>query len=121
MSKTLNKKSSNLAIYYAGTLLKFERLYLFSCLHFDTSPSRLFKRLSSENKMWYFSVKQSTQFLEPGEYGLALPRIFHSSDTSMFWFFWSYMKLGNSAAFCLLLYLKKNLCLYSLSSKRTLR
>ena len=35
----------------------------------------LFKRLSPKNKMRYFSVKQSAQFLEPGKYGLALPTI----------------------------------------------
>ena len=37
------------------------------------------KGLTPENKMWYFSVKQSIQFIESGEYGLALSRIFHSS------------------------------------------
>ena len=38
------------------------------------------KGLSPENKMWYFSVKQSIQFIESSEYGLALSRILHSSD-----------------------------------------
>ena len=87
---------------------------MFSCLHFDTCSVRLFKRLSPENKMWYFSVKQSIQFLEPGEYGLALSRILHSSDTSMFLLFWSHIKLDNSVAFRLFSYLKvfMFLCLY---------
>ena len=85
---------------------------MFSCLHFDTSSLRLFKRLSPENKMWYFSVKQSIQFLEPGEYGLALSRILYSSDTSMLLLFWSHIKLDNSVAFRLFSYLKEFLCLY---------
>ena len=113
-SNTFNKKSSNLATYYGGTLLQFDRQYLFSCLHFDTSSLRLFKRLSPENKMWYFVVKQSMQFLEPGKYGLALSRILHSSDRSIFLLFWSNIKLDNSVAFCLIPYLKEFLCLYSL-------
>ena len=59
----------------------------FSCLHFETSSLRLFKRISPETKMWYFYVKQSIRFLELGEYGLALSGVLHSSDTSMFFFF----------------------------------
>ena len=81
--------------------------YLLSCLYFDTSSLRLFKTLSPKNKMWYFMVKQSMQFLEPGIYGLALSRILHSSDTSIFLLFWFHIKLDNSVAFCLFLYLKE--------------
>ena len=66
-----------------------------------------------ENKMWYFVVKQSMQFLEPGKYDLALSRILHSSDRSIFLLFWSHIKLDNSVAFCLFPYLKEFLCLYS--------
>ena len=58
--------------------------------------------------MWYFMVKQSMQFLEPGIYGLALSRILHSSDTSIFLLFWFHIKLDNSVAFCLFLYLKES-------------
>ena len=61
--------------------------------------------------------KQSIPFLEPGEYGLALSRILHSSDTSMFLLFWSHIKLDNSVALRLFSYLKEFLCLYSLSLK----
>ena len=88
--------------------------YLFSCLHFDNNSLRLFKRLSPENKMWYFVFKQSMQFLEPGKHGLALSRILHSSDTWIFLLFWFHIKLDNSVAFCLFSYLKEFLCLYSL-------
>ena len=38
------------------------------------------------------------KMLSPDESGLALPRILHSSDTSMFLLFWSNMKLDNSVA-----------------------
>ena len=56
------------------------------CFHvyFDTSSLRLFKWLSPEMKMWYFSYKQNIQCLEPGEYGLALSRILHLGDPSIF-------------------------------------
>ena len=56
-------------------------------------------RLSPENKMWYFSVKRSIELLEPGEYGLAISRILHSSNTSMILLFWSHIKLDNSLRF----------------------
>ena len=79
------------------------------CFHVYTliSSLRLFKRLSPKNKMWYFLVKQSIQFLEPGKYGLALSRILHLSDTSMFLLFWSHIKLDNPVAFRLFSYLKE--------------
>ena len=70
--------------------------------------------------MWYFSVKQSVQFIEPGEYGLALSKILHSSDTSMILLFWSNIKLYNSVAFPLCSYLKEILSLFSLCQKKTL-
>ena len=76
------------------------------------------KGLSPEKKMWYFSVKQRMQLLEPGEYGSALSRILHSSDISLFLLFWSHMKLDNSVAFRLFSFLKDFLCLYSLSLKK---
>ena len=71
------------------------------------------KDLSPKNKMWHFSAKQSIQFFEPGEYGLALSRILHSSDTSMFLFFWSHMNFCHFVTFCLFLYLKEFLYLHS--------
>ena len=60
---------------------------------------------------------QSIQLLEPGEYGLALSRILHLSDTSMFLLFWSHIKLDNFVVFRLFSYLKEFLCLCSLSLK----
>ena len=52
-------------------------------------------------------VKESMQFLEPGKYGLALPRIPHSSDTSISLLFWSHIKFDNSVAFRLFSYIKE--------------
>ena len=63
--------------------------------------------------MWYFVVKQSMQFLEPGKYGLALFRILHSSDISIILLFWAHIKLGNSLHLLFFLCLKEFLCLYS--------
>ena len=70
----------------------------------DTSPLRLFIRLSPENRMWYFAVKQSMQCLEP------LPRILES----ILLLFWSHIKLDSSVAFHSFSYLKEVLSLYSL-------
>ena len=82
ISVTLNKKSSNLATYYGGAL--FSKIVFFFHVYTLILARLLFKRLSLENKMWYFLVKHSTQFFVPGKYGLALPRILDSGVTSMF-------------------------------------